>query len=122
MRSLCVPLNLQVDLVTTPNAPISISGAWESLVRVTEDLILAFVQTLPCTQTDLSLLGEMLLVQLGTANPGKTQEEKQLWNDGLRSVLKDLRQKNIKDPNGIAREIAQYRRQFLNDDTRVVNL
>jgi hypothetical protein len=77
---------------------------------------------LPCTQTDFFLLGEKLLVQLGTANPGKTQEEKQQWNDGLRSVLKDLRQKNIKDPNGIAREIAKYRRQFLNDDTRVVNL
>ncbi|KAJ4336061.1 hypothetical protein N0V87_005641 [Didymella glomerata] len=67
-------------------------------------------------------MGEKLLVQLGTANPGKTQDEKQQWNDGLRSVLKDLRQKNIKDPNGIAREIAKYRRQFLNDDTRVVNL
>lgn len=70
----------------------------------------------------MGITGEMLLVQLGTANPGKTQEEKQRWNDGLRSVLKDLRQKNIKDPNGIAREIAKYRRQFLDDDTRVVNL
>ncbi|KAL1656173.1 hypothetical protein SLS61_001245 [Didymella pomorum] len=70
----------------------------------------------------MGITGEKLLVQLGTANPGKTQEEKQQWNDGLRSVLKDLRQKNIKDPNGIAREIAKYRRQFLNDDTRVVNL
>ncbi|KAF3010945.1 hypothetical protein E8E13_010283 [Curvularia kusanoi] len=70
----------------------------------------------------MGITGEKLLVQLGTANPGKTQEEKQQWNDGLRSVLKDLRQQNIKDPNGIAREIAKYRRQFLNDDTRVVNL
>ncbi|KAF3035812.1 hypothetical protein E8E12_004993 [Didymella heteroderae] len=70
----------------------------------------------------MGITGEKLLVQLGTANPGKTQAEKQQWNDGLRSVLKDLRQKNIKDPNGIAREIAKYRRQFLNDDTRVVNL
>ncbi|KAH6643536.1 hypothetical protein C7974DRAFT_381731 [Boeremia exigua] len=70
----------------------------------------------------MGITGEKLLVQLGTANPGKTQEEKQQWNDGLRSVLKDLRQRSIKDPNGIAREIAKYRRQFLNDDTRVVNL
>lgn len=67
-------------------------------------------------------IGEKLLVQLGTANPGKTSEEKQKWNDGLRGVLKELRTKNIKDPNGIAVEIAKYRRQFLNDDTRVVNL
>ncbi|KAJ8104725.1 hypothetical protein OPT61_g10605 [Boeremia exigua] len=70
----------------------------------------------------MSITGEKLLVQLGTANPGKTQEEKQQWNDGLRTVLKDLRQQNVKDPNGIAREIAKYRRQFFNDDTRVVNL
>lgn len=106
----------------TLNALTSISGAWALLVRVTEDLLLTFVPPAPCTQTDFCYLGEKLLVQLGTANPGKTQEEKQQWNDGLRSVLKDLRQRNIKDPHGIAQEIAKYRRQFLNDDTRVVNL
>ncbi|KAJ4355113.1 hypothetical protein N0V95_003195 [Ascochyta clinopodiicola] len=70
----------------------------------------------------MGINGEKLLVQLGTANPGKTQDERQQWNNGLRSVLQDLRQKNIKDPNGIAREIAKYRRQFLKDETRVVNL
>lgn len=114
--------SLQAALATTPNALISISGVWVSLVRSTTGLMLTFVLPAPCTQTDFVTVGEKLLVQLGTANPGKTQEEKQQWNDGLRSVLKDLRQKNIKDPNGIAREIARYRREFLNDDTRVVNL
>lgn len=106
----------------TPSAPISISGAWALMVRATEGLILTFVLPRPCTQTDFSSLGEKLLVQLGTANPGKTQDERQQWNNGLRSVLQDLRQKNIKDPDGIAREIAKYRRQFLKDETRVVNL
>lgn len=66
--------------------------------------------------------GEKLLVQLGTANPGKTPAERQQWNDGLRNVLKDLRTKNSKDPNVIAMEIANYRRAFLNDKTRVINL
>lgn len=61
-------------------------------------------------------------MQLGTANPGKTPEERQQWNDGLKLVLQELRRKSIKDPNGIAVEIANYRRQFLKDDTRVVNL
>ncbi|KAF2820508.1 hypothetical protein CC86DRAFT_332974 [Ophiobolus disseminans] len=70
----------------------------------------------------MGITGETLLVQLGTANPGKSTEEKQNWNDGLRGVLKELRKKSIKDPNGIAVEIAKYRRQFLADDTRVVNL
>lgn len=66
--------------------------------------------------------GEKLLVQLGTSNPGKTNIERQQWNEGLRNVLKDLRILNSKDPNVIAKEIAKYRRQFLNDDTRVINL
>jgi hypothetical protein len=61
-------------------------------------------------------------VQLGTANPGKTPADRQQWNDGLRRVLQELRKKSIKDPNGIAAEIAKFRRQFLNDDSRVVNL
>ena len=77
----------------------------------------------PRAQTNYSLhLGEKLLVQLGTANPGKTGDEKQLWNDGLRGVLTDLRKRRIKDPSGIAAEIIKYRREFLKDDTRVVNL
>ncbi|ORY04190.1 hypothetical protein BCR34DRAFT_491769 [Clohesyomyces aquaticus] len=70
---------------------------------------------------DMGLTGDKILVQLGTANPGKTPEEKQRWNDGLRLVLKELRLRNIKDPNVVAEEIAKYRRQFLHDDTRVVN-
>ncbi|KAF2184039.1 hypothetical protein K469DRAFT_689395 [Zopfia rhizophila CBS 207.26] len=69
----------------------------------------------------MGISGDKILVQLGTANPGKTPEEKQQWNDGLRGVLKELRLKNIKDPNVVAVEIAKYRRQFLQDDTRVVN-
>jgi len=51
-------------------------------------------------------------------------EERQQWNDGLRSVLKDLRQQNIKEPNVevVAREIAKFRREFLKDESRVVNI
>jgi hypothetical protein len=62
-------------------------------------------------------------VQLGTANPGKTPAERQKWNDGLKLVLKELRQEKIKnDPGRVAMEIAKYRRRFFDDDTRVVNL
>jgi hypothetical protein len=55
-------------------------------------------------------------------NPGQTTEERQKWNEGLRQVLKDLRQRKMQDPNGIAMEIVKYRRQFFDDNTRVVNL
>ena len=62
-------------------------------------------------------------MQLGTANPGKSAVERQKWNDGLKLVLKELRQEKIKnDPERVALEIAKYRRRFFNDDTKVVNL
>ena len=72
-------------------------------------------------QTNFALdTGEKVLVELGTSNPGNTPEDRQRWNDGLRAVLKELRQNNIKDPNGIAIEISRFRRQFFHDDFRVV--
>ena len=125
-RSHYVHMNLQVALATTPNAATSIFATLALLVRNCRSSLCDFFWHPPLDVHKLTLsprrTGEKLLVQLGTANPGKTAEEKQKWNDGLRGVLKELRTKNIKDPNGIAAEIARYRRQFLNDDTRVVNL
>jgi hypothetical protein len=67
-------------------------------------------------------LDDMILVQLGTSNPGQTEEEKQEWNAGLRTVLKDLREKNTKDPDVVAAAIAEYRRKFLQDPSRVLNI
>jgi hypothetical protein len=64
----------------------------------------------------------MILVQLGTANPGKTDEEKQQFKDGLKSIIRDLRSKKTEDPEIIAGEFSNYRRHFLQDDTRVVNV
>ncbi|OCK79457.1 hypothetical protein K432DRAFT_299828, partial [Lepidopterella palustris CBS 459.81] len=70
----------------------------------------------------MGLSGDMILVQLGTANPGRTEEEKQQWTEGLKLVLRQLRQKDTKDPDVVATEIANFRRQFLKDPTRVLNL
>ncbi|KAJ4290569.1 hypothetical protein N0V90_010786 [Kalmusia sp. IMI 367209] len=112
------PLKLFKSFRYHPNYPQDVPGGFLSMTfshQIDPDIPL-------CATEALGATCEKLLVQLGTANPGKTQEERQRWNDGLRGVLKDLRQKNTKDPNGIAMEIANYRRQFLKDDTRVVNL
>lgn len=109
-------------LVTTKSALISTFGIWASLVRIEINHIGNYTVPSIVRRLTCSLLGETLLVQLGTANPGKTSEQKQQWNDGLRGVLNDLRKRRIKDPSGIAAEITKYRREFLNDDTRVVNL
>jgi hypothetical protein len=37
-------------------------------------------------------------------------------------VLKDLREKNTKDPDVVAAAIAEYRRKFLQDPSRVLNI
>ena len=64
----------------------------------------------------------MILVRLGTSNPGRTKEEEQQWNEGLKLVLKNLRQKNTKDLDVVAKEIASYRRRFLKDPSKILNL
>ncbi|KAF1973760.1 hypothetical protein BU23DRAFT_123632 [Bimuria novae-zelandiae CBS 107.79] len=118
-----------------PNFPQDVSSGYLSMTyshQIDEEKPLCATESsgAPCNDAacpfqhyrDMQISGETLLVQLGTANPGKTAEERLRWNDGLRSVLKNMRQRNMRDPNGIAIEIANYRRQFLQDDTRVVNL
>lgn len=70
----------------------------------------------------MGLDDDKILVQLGTANPGRTDEEKRQWTEGLKLVLKELRQKDTRDPDVVATEIAKYRRQFLKDPSRVLNL
>ena len=64
----------------------------------------------------------MILVQLGTTNPGRTEMERHQWTEGLRAVLKELRLKGVKDPDVVATEIASYRRRFLKDDSKILNL
>lgn len=65
---------------------------------------------------------DLILVQLGTKNPGQTEDERKKWTEGLKEVVKVLRQRGVNDPELVAKEIANYRRQFLGDETRVLNL
>lgn len=64
----------------------------------------------------------MILVQLGTANPGKTEEERNRWVQGLRDLLKRMRENNMTNPNTVVQEIAKYRRTFLGDPSKILNL
>lgn len=68
------------------------------------------------------MVGEKLLVQLGTENPGKTDEEKQKWNVGLKELIKDLRNQRVSDSDIVAARIAEYRRKFRGDDFVILNL
>lgn len=56
-----------------------------------------------------------MLVQLGTDNPGTTEEQRKEWNTGLKELIKDLRGQNVKDPEIVARHIAEYRLRFLEE-------
>jgi len=59
---------------------------------------------------------------LGTDTPGKNAAENGRYLDGLKVLVKDLRQKGINDSVVVAHAIADYRRTFLNDPTRVLKL
>jgi hypothetical protein len=65
-----------------------------------------------------------LLQYLGTKNiPANTPAEMKRWKEGLAVVIRELRASNAaKDVNSIARRISQYRREFLGDDTKIINL
>ncbi|KAL1385798.1 hypothetical protein HDK64DRAFT_310912 [Phyllosticta capitalensis] len=65
---------------------------------------------------------DKILLQLGIVNPGRTQEDQDLWRAGLRQILKSLREQGVKSGEAVAKAIADYRREFLRDPTRVLNL
>lgn len=66
--------------------------------------------------------GDKVLVQLGTDNPGKTEEQQKLWNTGLKELIKDLRTRNVKDSETVARNIAEYRRKFMEEQGEAFSL
>lgn len=61
---------------------------------------------------------------MGTKNvPAHSQEELKRWKEGLAGVIRELRAGNVaKDANSIAKRIAEYRRAFIGDSTKVVNV
>lgn len=65
---------------------------------------------------------DVVLLQMGTMNPGRTDEEKKEWTNGLRLVIKSLREKGAQDAEAVAKEIADYRRRFLGDPAMVLNI
>ena len=66
----------------------------------------------------------LILVQLGTqtANPGKTPEESERFNTGLRNLIQRLKAQNISDIERIAEHIVRYRREFIGDNSALVGI
>jgi hypothetical protein len=65
-----------------------------------------------------------LLKLLGTHNaPAHSPDDHKRWNEGLGTVIKQLRSANVgRDVNAIAAAIAEYRKEFVGDPTKVLNL
>lgn len=64
----------------------------------------------------------MILVQIGSANEGRTDEEKAEYTAGLKQLLQGLREKNVNDFTTVAAEIAAYRSRYLQDPSRILTL
>lgn len=62
-----------------------------------------------------------MLRLIGTEHtPARTSEDEKRWKDGLAALVKQLRANNIKDVATIAHRIAEYRRSFVADPSRVL--
>ncbi|PLN86377.1 hypothetical protein BDW42DRAFT_159145 [Aspergillus taichungensis] len=71
---------------------------------------------------DMSLSEDKVLVQMGSLREGKTSEEKDNYIAGLKQIINDMRRDKVKDFNTVAKEIAAYRRRFLQDPSRILPL
>lgn len=101
---------LSLYVCNTPARHISTSPSAPSL----------FAHLLTTGLSDLA--DDMILVQMGATNPGRSSEEKSKWNAGLRTLLMQLGAAGTRDASTMAAAIAEYRRTFLADPTKVLNL
>lgn len=57
------------------------------------------------------------------SDPAQTEKDVKRWNEGLKNIIIELRKHNKgKDAEAVAERIALYRREFVNDPTKVLNL
>ncbi|KXT11463.1 hypothetical protein AC579_3300 [Pseudocercospora musae] len=69
----------------------------------------------------LALSDNELLRLIGTEHtPARTSADEKRWKDGLATLVKQLRASNVKDVAAIAHRIAEYRRAFPEDPTRIL--
>lgn len=113
------PTDLSGTDCTDPYCPyqhfrsMSLDGACPDFRRIRAPLLRVLANCFP---------GETLLVQLGTANPGKTDAEKKRWIEGMQGLLKDIRTRNVQGFEKVAEEIGKFRREFLGSDDRVLGI
>jgi hypothetical protein len=90
--------------------------------RSLHPLVIPFYPVRVLTTEPLTLTDDNILIQMGAAREGQTEEEKETYLAGLKEIINDLRRDKVKDFNTVAAEIAAYRRRFLQDPSRVLSL
>ena len=62
-------------------------------------------------------------MQLGTESPGDSPSEKALWKESLRTMISQLRNQHMQTTTqDIASRIIEFRRAFIGDPSRILNL
>lgn len=74
------------------------------------------------TYSVLTWTDDKVLIQMGSLREGKTPEEADRYLAGLKQIINDMRRDSVKDFISVAREIAAYRRRFLQDPSRILPL
>jgi len=72
------------------------------------------------TTVPLTPIDDKILIQMGAAREGNTEEEKETYLTGLKEIINEMRRDKVKDFATVAAEIAAYRRRFLQDPSRVL--
>ncbi|KAF2398067.1 hypothetical protein EJ06DRAFT_454975, partial [Trichodelitschia bisporula] len=71
---------------------------------------------------ELSLSDDQILVQLGLPIPGLSDDDRRRWTVELKGLIDQLRTQDVRDTEYVAAKITQFRRDFLGDQSRVLNL
>ncbi|KAI9759770.1 MAG: hypothetical protein M1835_000303, partial [Candelina submexicana] len=67
---------------------------------------------------DMGLSDDMILVQMGSVQEGRTPAEVKQYIAGLKQIIQEMRGRKVNDFNTVASEIAAYRARFLGDSSR----
>jgi hypothetical protein len=61
-------------------------------------------------------------MSLGARPEGLSEQEEEVFTDGLKKVIQDIRSRKVTDFNVVAAEITAYRANFLGDSSKILPL
>lgn len=107
---------------TTRSARASISDRCASKVR---DQLFKGITRLPFYvwhTNQVSITDASIILELGHTNPGRTEDEKAAYSEGLKNLLEQLKNQGVVAAEEIAPAVLSFRREYQSDPTRILNL